>query len=170
MGMFTALVKYAWVKSFIQEQHGESNKKARLSIEHGDCSLPNLEVETHVTNFSDASESANGFAVYSEATSSGYCEFAENVSDLDETASINSELSCSSNSSENMTVDEECNILSPLNQPKLENTTAFNSNRGQRVSSKLFCWKTTGGAVTKLTTFHTPPLSHENYHINAPNP
>ena len=88
-------------------RHLQRAKKARLSFEHGDCSLPNLEVETHITNFSDASESANAFAVYAEATSSGYCEFAENVSDLDETASINSELSCSSNSSENMTVDEE---------------------------------------------------------------
>ena len=55
-----------------------------------------------------------------------------------------------------------CNILGPLNQPKLENTTAFISNSGQRISSELFDWETTGGAVTQLTTTFLKCLSPNN--------
>lgn len=82
-------------------RHLQQAKKARLSNEQGElewCSLPNSELEMTATNFSDACE------FYSEATLSGFCDFAGNVSGLDETDSINSE---GSSNSENMTVDEE---------------------------------------------------------------
>ena len=57
---------------------------------------------------------------------------------------------------------DHCNILEPINQPELENATMFYSSDLQPVSFPLSYWKTTGGAVTQLTTFYTPPLSHEN--------
>ena len=91
-------------------RHLQRAKKARLSNEQDEewSSLPNSEpgTSTSATNFSDDvdCERASACGFYSETASSGFCDFAENVSDRDETDSVNSE---GSSNSGNMTVDEE---------------------------------------------------------------
>jgi len=91
-------------------RHLQRPKKARLSNEQDEewSSLPNSEpgTSTSATNFSDDvdCERASACGFYSETASSGFCDFAENVSDRDETDSVNSE---GSSNSGNMTVDEE---------------------------------------------------------------
>ena len=89
-------------------RHLQRAKKARLSNEQDEewSSLPNSEpgTSTSATNFSDDvdCERASACGFYSETASSGFCDFAENVNDRDETDSVSSE---GSSNSGNMTVD-----------------------------------------------------------------